>query len=258
MFSRYVAIGDSTTEGLEDPYPDGSGYRGWADRLAERIAAVNPELEYANLAVRGRLARQVREEQLEPALALRPDLATVVAGLNDVLRRHCELAVVAGHLDEMVGSLRAAGATVATFTFPDPGPVNRIAAKAWPRLQAYNAAVREVAGRHGAVVVDFEALPFASDPRLWHADRLHANPDGHRRVAAALAHAVGLPALPGDDWDVPLPERPPARRARMLAADAEWAARHLAPWVVRRLRGRSSGDGRSAKRPELARFSPRA
>ena len=49
-FLRYVAIGDSTTEGLEDPYPDGSGYRGWADRLAERMAQASPGLLYANLA----------------------------------------------------------------------------------------------------------------------------------------------------------------------------------------------------------------
>ncbi|MCW3005044.1 MAG: putative GDSL-like lipase [Conexibacter sp.] len=81
-WSRYVAVGDSTSEGLDDPHPDGSGYRGWTDRLAERLAELNPHLLYANLAVRGKLARQVREEQLEPALALAPDLATVVAGIS--------------------------------------------------------------------------------------------------------------------------------------------------------------------------------
>ena len=79
-FQRYVALGDSTTEGLEDPYEDGSGYRGWADRLAEALAAANPELTYANLAIRGRKVPQIRAEQLEPALALRPDLASIVGG----------------------------------------------------------------------------------------------------------------------------------------------------------------------------------
>jgi lysophospholipase L1-like esterase len=66
-FERYVAIGDSTTEGLDDPYPGGAGYRGWADRLAGRLAELQPDLRYANLVIRGRLAAQVHAEQLELA-----------------------------------------------------------------------------------------------------------------------------------------------------------------------------------------------
>jgi lysophospholipase L1-like esterase len=252
MFQRYVAIGDSTTEGLEDPYPDGSGYRGWADRLAERVAAENPALEYANLAVRGRQVGQIRAEQLEPALAFEPDLVTVVGGINDVLRRSCDLEAVVGDMDAMLGAFRAIGATVLTFTMPDPAGVNRLAGRVWPRLQAYNARLRELGARHGAIVVDFEPLPWAADPRLWHTDRLHANSEGHRRIADALAHALGLPA---EGWDAPLDPATPPRRLRSAAADAEWAARHLTPWVVRRLRGRSSGDGRVAKRPQPARWT---
>jgi lysophospholipase L1-like esterase len=117
-FRRYVAIGDSTTEGLDDPYPDGTGYRGWADRLAGRLAELEPDLAYANLAIRGRLAAQVHAEQLEPALAWRPDLVTVVAGLNDALRRGFDLDATAGHLETMLARLRETGATVLTFTFP--------------------------------------------------------------------------------------------------------------------------------------------
>ena len=84
-YLRYVAMGDSQTEGVGDG-DDVTGLRGWADRLAERLAIGNPGLQYANLAVRGRLAAQVHTEQLGPALALRPDLATVFAGVNDLLR----------------------------------------------------------------------------------------------------------------------------------------------------------------------------
>src|SRR3954466_16336287 len=128
-----------------DPYPDGRGYRGWADRLAERLAAIEPDLLYANLAVRGKLARQVREEQLAAALALEPDLASVLSGLNDMLRRDCDTRAVIGELDAMIGALREAGADVLAFTLPDPVPINPIAKSAAARLRHLNAAVRDLA-----------------------------------------------------------------------------------------------------------------
>jgi lysophospholipase L1-like esterase len=254
-YSRYVAIGDSTTEGLEDPYPDGSGYRGWAERLAQRLAVENPELRYANLAVRGKLARQVREEQLETALALKPDISTVVAGLNDTLRRHCDMDTVTGHLDVMIGALRGTGATVVTMAFPDPAPVNALARHARPRLFAYNRRVREIAARHGALVVDFERDGAPADRRLWHPDRLHANPEGHARIAEALAETLGLPGA-GREWTQPLPPAEVVPRRQALADDLRWARVHLAPWLLRRARGVSSGDGRVAKRPRLEAIQP--
>jgi lysophospholipase L1-like esterase len=253
MFGRYVALGDSTTEGMDDPRPDGT-YRGWADRLAERLAEVNPELLYANLAVRGRRIYQVRDEQLAPALALRPDFATVVAGLNDLLRRHFDARATAGHLEAMLGELQRSGATVLTFTLPDLASVVPLARMFRPRLSAYNEAIRDIGARTGAIVVDIAAEPVSCDPRLWSVDRLHAGPLGHERIAAALCHALGLD---GDrSWADPLP--PAVRRAphALVAAEVAWARRYFAPWVVRRLRGRSSGDGRVAKRPELAPLQP--
>ncbi|MBT2459893.1 histidine kinase [Streptomyces sp. ISL-86] len=115
---RYVALGDSQTEGVGDG-DDTVGLRGFADRLAETLAVHNSGVHYANLAVRGRLAGQVREEQLAPALALRPGLATVVAGVNDLLRPRFDADEVAGHLEAMFEELTARGARVATVTFPD-------------------------------------------------------------------------------------------------------------------------------------------
>jgi lysophospholipase L1-like esterase len=245
-YRRFVALGDSTTEGLVDVYPDGR-FRGWADRLAERLAAVEPDLRYANLAVRGKRAAQVRADQLAPALALRPDLASVLAGLNDLLRQQCDVAAVAGEIEAMTVALRAAGADVLLFTLPDPVKVNPLARAAAARLRALNALVRDVAARHGAFVVDLDRTPVASDPRLWALDRLHANPEGHRRIAAAAAHALGLPDS-DESWRVDFPD-PFARRS--AAAHALWAGRYFTPWLIRRLRGRSSGDGRVAKRPQL-------
>ena len=249
MFSRYVALGDSTTEGLDDPRPDG-GYRGWADRLAEQLTAVNPELRYANLAVRGRRIPQVREEQLGPALALEPDLATVVAGLNDLLHRRYDPGGTAGHLEAMLRELRGGGATVMTFTLPDLSSVVPLARIVRGRLAAYNDAIRTAGESSGAIVVDIAAEPVSIDPRLWSPDRLHAGPLGHERIAAALAHALGLDGA-DRSWAAPLPSavrRPPHA---LITAELIWARRYFTPWLVRRIRGRSSGDGRVAKRPEL-------
>src|SRR5688572_8686929 len=121
-FARYVALGDSMTEGLIDP--DGTGgYRGWADRLAEHLAAEGREVLYANLAVRGRRTHEIREQQLEPALALSPDLVTIVAGMNDLLRPSFDLEQVMSDNDFMIHSLTEAGATVLMMTFGDPVPV---------------------------------------------------------------------------------------------------------------------------------------
>jgi lysophospholipase L1-like esterase len=248
-FHRYVAIGDSTTEGLGDPSRSG-GYRGWADRLAERLAETNPTVQYANLAVRGLLAGQVHAQQLEPAVKLHPDLASAVAGMNDALRPSFDAKRVAGHIEAMLVALTQAGATVLTFTLPDPVPVMPIARFARPRLIALNQAVREAAARAGAVLVDMERHPVTSDPRLWSHDRLHPNAAGHERIAAAAAEALGLPGADGS-WAHPLPSAVPLRMHQRTVAELNWAARYLTPALVRRTFGRSSGDGLAAKRDGL-------
>ncbi|MCD9879510.1 SGNH/GDSL hydrolase family protein [Streptomyces guryensis] len=249
-YLRYVAVGDSQTEGVGDG-DDVRGLRGWADRLAEQIARESPGLLYANLAVRGRLAGQVRAEQLAPALELRPDLATVVAGLNDVLRPRFDADEVAGQLEAMFAALSGQGARVATVTFPDPGRIAPSARPLAPRVIALNARIREAAGRHGVAVADSWPHPAVADPRMWSADRLHASPRGHALIAAAVAHALDLPGS-DDSWTRPLAPEAVARTGlRAVGAELRWAGAFLGPWVVRRMRGRSSGDGRQAKRPTL-------
>ncbi|MFJ3516965.1 MULTISPECIES: SGNH/GDSL hydrolase family protein [unclassified Streptomyces] len=248
-YLRYVALGDSQTEGLGDG-DDTVGLRGFADRFAEHLAAVNPGLQYANLAVRGRLAGQVRAEQLGPALAMRPDLATVVAGVNDILRPRFDAAEVAAHLEEMFTALTAAGARVATVTFPDLGQLVPLARPVSPRIADLNDRIRAAAARQGVMVAETARPAAVTDPRMWTDDRLHASSVGHERIAAALAHAVGLPGS-DDTWTRPLPPRAAGEGASSVAAELRWAAGFLGPWLGRRLRGRSSGDGRTAKRPAL-------
>lgn len=254
-FSRYVAIGDSSTEGLEDPGDDGR-HRGWADRLALHVAqAQGAPLPYANLAIRGRKTREVREEQLATALAMRPDLATVFAGTNDIIRSNYDRAQVLDDLRAMHVALRGIGATVLTITMPDLSAIAPFAARARPRLVAFNESVRALCAESGTLLLDVAQFPVACDPRLWHEDRLHANAEGHRRIAAGLASVLGLPGFDGD-WAAPLPPRPQPSVWERTVADALWATKYLAPWLLRRLTGRSSGDGITAKRPTLRPIGP--
>jgi lysophospholipase L1-like esterase len=248
-YHRYVALGDSTTEGLEDRYPDGA-YRGWADRLAEHLAPLEPDFRYANLAVRGKCAHQIRADQLGPALALKPDLVSILAGLNDVLRRTVDIARIAGEIEAMARELRAAGADLIIVTLPDPVRVNPLARIAARHVVALNERIRAIAQAHGAYVIDLEANPVASDPRLWHVDRLHGNPEGHRRIAAAAAELLGLPGA-DHSWAQDFPSDLATRLHQRVIAHAVWAHVYFRPWLMRRLRGRSSGDGRVAKRPQL-------
>ena len=252
---RFVAIGDSTTEGVGDPWdpaaPAGSPLRGWADRLAGRLAALDPELRYANLAVRGRKAGEIRAGQLEPALAMQPDLVGMTGGLNDLLRRRLDLDAVLADLGAIQAALRGAGATVFAFTLPDLSQVNPAARLVRDRLAAYNAGLHALAREHGSVLVDVAAQPVGADPRLWAVDRLHAGPEGHERLAAAAAQALGLPGA-DDAWTRGFGPPPRAGLPAAAARELSWAVRFLAPWIGRRVRGTSSGDGRSAKRPELA------
>ncbi|MFJ3877297.1 SGNH/GDSL hydrolase family protein [Streptomyces sp. NPDC090077] len=248
-YLRYVALGDSQTEGLGDG-DDTVGLRGFADRLAGHLAATAPGLRYANLAVRGRLAGQVRAEQLGPALELRPDVATVVAGVNDILRPRFDAAEVAGELEEMFAALTGAGARVATVTFPDVARIAPLARPLSPRVSELNGHIRAAAARHGVAVAETGREAAATDPRMWATDRLHASPLGHARIAAALAEALELPGS-GGAWREPLPPRPSRALVGTVAAEAAWLAGFLGPWLGRRLRGTSSGDGRTAKRPQL-------
>jgi lysophospholipase L1-like esterase len=245
---RLVAIGDSTVEGLEDLQPDGT-YRGWADQLAGYLAKKHSGLEYANLAIRGRLSGQVREEQLPLALAMEPDIAVVVAGVNDLLRPKLDAARLRDNLHHMHRALADTGAQVVTFTMPDMARVAPLAVALRPRLQLLNDITHESAALHGTTVVDLAAHEVASHPALWHDDRLHGNAEGHRRIGLALAEALGCDV---EDWRAPLPEHPRKALPRLVLDEAAWLRSHLVPWAWRHLRGHSSGDDRVCKRPELS------
>jgi lysophospholipase L1-like esterase len=254
-FTRYVALGDSSTEGLEDPVP-GARHRGWADRLAKHVAqAQGAAILYANLAVRGRTTREIRAEQLGPALAMQPDLATVFSGTNDLMRSNFDLDAVCEDALAMQLALRGAGATVLTITMPDLSAIAPIAKQAKPRLEAYNARMREICAESGALLLDVAQYPVACDPRLWHEDRLHANTEGHTRIAQGLARTLGLPGI-AEGWDAPLPPMRPPSVLRQTTAELRWLTRYLLPWMARRALGQSSGAGIVPKYAQLTPVTP--
>ena len=192
---------------------------------------------------------EIVETQLEPALALAPDLLTVFGGINDVIGRHCDFATIRSDYEAAFEGARAVGATAITFTMPDPAAINPLGKHLRERMYALNAIIRSEAEAHGALVMDFQAYPVAQDPRLWFEDRLHGNALGHGLVAAALAWRLGLPGA-DDRRAEPLPEELVRPRPReQLVSDLDWAVHHLAPWLGRNLRGIPHGLGVMAKRP---------
>jgi lysophospholipase L1-like esterase len=238
-------MGDSFTEGIGDSEPSSpGGYRGWADRVAEELGRTKPDFAYANLAVRGRLLQQIVDHQLAPCLALKPDLVTLSAGGNDLIRPGGDPDALAEKLDFVVQLLAMDGATVVLFNGPDTG--SSVLGRIRSKVAIYNENLRTVAARHDAIIADMWSLRQLSDPQMWDADRLHFSPLGHHTIAAMVLDALNVDHTLEPLQPKPLPPRT-WREAR--SGDLVWAREYFVPWVLRRLRNQSSGDGIMPKRP---------
>src|SRR6185437_5146351 len=226
--TRFAALGDSITVGMGDPAPG----RGWAALLASTL----PQPELHNLATLGALAADVERAQLPAATALRPDVASVVVGINDTLRGDFDPERTGLSVDRTVAALRAAGAEVLTMRLPDPGQMfglpGALARPLARRMRAVNAAVDEVARRYGTVHLDAARDPATYERRYWSVDRLHPNERGHRLIACrfhALLAAADFPVGPGPD---PEPSSPPPTRL----AEVGWMTTKGTAWLIRRSR----------------------
>jgi lysophospholipase L1-like esterase len=245
----YAAVGDSFTEGVGDPGPDGA-FVGWADRLAVLLDDRTPEhsFRYANLAVRGKLLDQIVEDQLPRAVELAPDLVTFAAGGNDIIRPGTDPDDVAERFEKAVARLTSAVGTVMVTTGFDTRDVP-VLKHLRGKIATYNGHVRAVADRYGCPVLDRWSLKTVQDRRAWDDDRLHLSPEGHTRVALRAGQALGV-EVPADP-DQPWPAQPPRGTLEVRRDDIHWAREFLVPWIGRRLRGESSGDHVAAKRPDL-------
>ena len=252
-YNRFVVLGDSQSEGMNDYRPDGT-LRGWTDRLAERLAeTTSPELLNANLAVRRVGAEHVRTVQLPRALELEPDLASVVVGMNDLLRPGFDVATVMEHIETTIVALTNQGADVISMTAPDIAVMFPSMRHLRPRQQALHAALRELHGDLGVRTLELTDLPMNRSPRLWDPDRLHGSPEGHRRVGEGMALMMGLP---GDSsWtELETPRRGPVRTA---AREAWWWTSYVGPWLTGRFRARNAPPEAQpvCKRPDLERVA---
>ncbi|GAA3396770.1 SGNH/GDSL hydrolase family protein [Cryptosporangium minutisporangium] len=244
---RYAAIGDSFTEGVGDARPDGS-VRGWADRVAEGLSAAlapaGERVEYANLAIRGRLLRPIVTDQLSAALTLRPlpDLVTVNGGGNDMLRPGVRLDDLLALTENAFRRCADAGVRLVVLSGADPTaqlPLGRVVRRRGAYLTA---GLADLCARYGLTFVNVFGDDEIRDPRYWSPDRLHLAAAGHARVAGLVLHALGHGPVPA-----PAPPAPPI--VRSLATTTRYYREHVLPWVNRRLHGTSSGDNRDPKHP---------
>ncbi|MGP9503544.1 SGNH/GDSL hydrolase family protein [Specibacter sp. AOP5-B1-6] len=243
---RFVAVGDSFTEGLDDPDPRRPGsYRGWADRVAEELSVGVGDFAYANLAVRGQVLHEVVDSQLGPALTLKPDLVSLQAGGNDLLHAGADPDKLAAILEGAVESLSFQGVTVLIFVGPDSGR-STVLGQFRTKIAVYNENLRSIAEHHDALIADLWAMTELHDPRMWGADRLHPSSMGHHAVAAMVLETLNVPHSLVPLRPKPLPEQS-WREAR--AGDVLWAREYLVPWMLNGIRHQSPSAGFSAKRP---------
>jgi lysophospholipase L1-like esterase len=244
---RYVALGDSFTEGVGDVNRHlPNGVRGWADRVAEQLAKAEPGWEYANLAVRSKRLRHIIADQLEPALAMKPTLISLYAGGNDILDAGTDIRALLADYEQLVARLAGTGATLLLFTGYDIPvmPALRVFTR---RNHLYNAGVRRIAAKHGATVVDYWAFEGYRDRRMWASDRLHMSKAGHRLLAAKVLEILGVPhTVKPTVWE-PLARRTLAEWER---AQRRWVHDWVLPLVHRKIQHVTLGDDLAPRWPE--------
>jgi len=215
------------------------------------MAANQKGFQYANLSIRGKLLRQVIDEQVEAAIEQVIDETTLIsfhAGANDVIRPKYNPNVTLPTYAEGARRIAASGATVMLFTvLEDSGSTGRLAETWQSRFKDFNDNVRAVAEEIGAILCDANEEPSFKDPRFLAFDRLHLNPMGHDRVAQAVLEKIELPFDPS--WRRPLAPQEPNHKSVQAAITVVWFITFALPWMWRRARGKSSGDGRTCKYP---------
>lgn len=208
----YVALGDSFTEGPDCP-PEGR----WADRLAAALREANPAMAFANLAVEGAPSADVVSGQLKTAVAMAPDLASVICGANDVLLSvRPDIDGYAENFNLILDQLIEANPRVAIFTATIPAGWETLEMRPRTRrrvvenLEALNERTRQIAAERSLPLLDVALHPQLPDPENFAADGLHPSQLGHQRASVAFGEMVGKLLERRDRGE--LDQRSPTRR----------------------------------------------
>ena len=248
---KYVAIGDSFSEGYGDEI-EGAHPRGWADMVAAQLAtAQGHPIEYANLAIRGRKIGAILQEQLDAAISMQPDLITINGGGNDIMRPRVSAGWVSSQLLIAVRRILAAGITPVVVSGANPSGVMPLGRVMQRRGDALATLVMRWADALEVSYVDNWADPRLLDASFWSEDRLHLNARGHAVVAGNVFDALQIDL--DNHWDEV--QAATTAEGRM---DARYWRQFVGPWLGRRLTGRSSGDGRPPKIARPIMIEPRS
>jgi lysophospholipase L1-like esterase len=250
-YNRFIVCGDSYSEGMTDEVINGN-YRGWADRVADEMAKHSDHFTYTNLAIRGKLVGQVVDDQVPEALRFvtgRDTLISFHAGANDALRPGYDAAKTIAKYQDAVRRIAASGATLLLFTVLEDTGNKGKGSEVWKRrFSEFNQAIREVGNEVGAIISDANDLDFFKDSRFLAFDRLHLNEEGHWRVSQGVLEILAYPFDPA--WRIPLPPAKPTPWIKRRITGVLWFFVFALPWIIRRIQGKSSGDGRTAKYPQ--------
>lgn len=186
MWKHYVAIGDSFTEGIGDEV-DGVPLKSWVEHFAELH---EPALKYTNLAKRGLITKEIREKQLEEALALQPDLVSLIAGANDILKGRWSLDEYKSEMKQIVETLSKSGVAIIIGNLPDftarlPLPQEKKQIIIEQLLQA-NEVILSLSSEYNLDHIDFWNHPMSSDNTIWSKDLIHPNAIGYRKIAEMM------------------------------------------------------------------------
>ena len=253
IFRRFVAIGDSSTEGLIDP--DGNG---GLPRLGRPIRPDHRRRPDRTVVVRQSgdprvcTSRRSGETQFGRGPGHGAGSAHHLRGANDIIAAAALRVgdLVRGPRRACSGPPGSAASTVLTFTMPDPTGINPLGSRLRPRVFRLNDMIRAEAERYGVLVMDFQRYPIAEDPAALvrrSAARQQPRPRAGRVGAGLASRAFPAPTL---SWADPFPEELVRPRPReRLSSDVDWAVHHFGPFLSKGLRGIRQGWGIEPKRP---------
>jgi lysophospholipase L1-like esterase len=224
----FVVLGDSAAYGTGDVMTANRPL-GWTYRIAQ---AIETPLSYLNLARPGAKSTEILEEQLPIAVQLKPDIAVVVVGGNDMLRNNYSPQRLRENLTEVFARFTAIGTEVITLQLHDPSKILRLPkpleGALLKRVESVNRVYEELAKKYPIIEIKAREIEGVEDKKNWHVDRLHPGPRGHLLLAGAAIQELSRRGLPVREISMTEPEE------SSNAEKIRWMLLKGTPWFVKR------------------------